>query len=204
MNLFAFLAIVAFPTMARNLYTGNIIKTSLAIMDLHFIFTVLQFTSAFFRIQPIQDRRQLTRVLRHRRPLAALSPGGKAFTTEPSNKKSSGKLPMPITVLSGFLGAGKTTFLQHMIENEKGLKFGLVVNDMASVNVDSKYIKKMTSNAFDGVDTLELSNGCVCCSLAEDLVGSVIKLVEMAEAKQSWYDAIIVECSGIAEPRAIR
>ena len=71
------------------------------------------------------------------------------------------KYPMPITIISGFLGAGKTTFLKHMIQNESGKKFGLVVNDMASVNIDSKMIKQITKNAFDGVDTLELSNGCV-------------------------------------------
>ena len=66
---------------------------------------------------------------------------------------------------------GKTTFLQHMIHNEVGMKFGLVVNDMASVNVDSKLIRQQTSDGFGGVDTLELQNGCVCCSLAEDLIG---------------------------------
>ena len=67
--------------------------------------------------------------------------------------------------------AGKTTFLQHMIQNEVGMKFGLVVNDMASVNVDSKLIRQQTSDG--GVDTLELQNGCVCCSLAEDLIGYI-------------------------------
>lgn len=151
----------------------------------------------------MRDQR-VSRALCKRLPLASVTAGAGFGTTQESKKAQKGKLPMPITVLSGFLGAGKTTFLQHMIQNEKGLKFGLVVNDMASVNVDSKYIKKVTKNEFDGVDTLELSNGCVCCSLAEDLVGSVIKLVDMAEAKGAYYDHIVVECSGIAEPRAIR
>jgi G3E family GTPase len=84
------------------------------------------------------------------------------------------------------------------------MKFGLVVNDMATVNVDSKLIKQQTVGSFDGVDTLELQNGCVCCSLAEDLIASVSKLVSIAEGKQTNYDHIIVECSGIAEPRKIR
>ena len=112
---------------------------------------------------------------------------------------------MPITVLSGFLGAGKTSFLTHAVNNNNNSKFGLVVNDMANVNVDSKLIKKQTSdNAFDGIDTMELSNGCVCCTLAEDMMASVARLVALSNTKQVPYDHIIVECSGIAEPRNIR
>ena len=112
---------------------------------------------------------------------------------------------MPITVLSGFLGAGKTSFLTHAVNNNNDSKFGLVVNDMAKVNVDSKLIKKQTSgNAFDGIDTMELSNGCVCCTLAEDMMASVARLVALSNTKQVPYDHIIVECSGIAEPRNIR
>ena len=112
---------------------------------------------------------------------------------------------MPITVLSGFLGAGKTSFLTHAVNNNNNSKYGLVVNDMANVNVDSKLIKKQTSsNAFDGIDTMELSNGCVCCTLAEDMMASVARLVELSNTKQVPYDHIIVECSGIAEPRNIR
>jgi len=111
---------------------------------------------------------------------------------------------MPITILSGFLGAGKTSFLQHVLHSQTGMKFGLVVNDMATVNVDSKLIKQQTIGAFDGVDTLELQNGCVCCSLAEDLIASVSQLVTIAERKNTNYDHVIVECSGIAEPRKIR
>ena len=127
-----------------------------------------------------------------------------------SSSSSSGSTPfdkdkkMPITVLSGFLGAGKTSFLQHVLQSQNGMKFGLVVNDMATVNVDSKLIKQQTVGSFDGVDTLELQNGCVCCSLAEDLIASVSKLVSIAEGKQTNYDHVIVECSGIAEPRKIR
>jgi G3E family GTPase len=118
----------------------------------------------------------------------------------PQEKKLSAT---PITVLSGFLGAGKTTFLNHLLQNQKGLKFGLVVNDMASVNVDAKQVRSQTQS-LDGIDTMELQNGCICCSLAEDLIASLSKLVEMAELKGAKYDHIIVECSGIAEPRRIR
>jgi G3E family GTPase len=115
---------------------------------------------------------------------------------------------MPITVMSGFLGAGKTSFLQNAVKNAEGLRYGLVVNDMAAVNVDSKLIKRQTSGApggpFDGIDTMELQNGCVCCTLAEDMMASVSQLVQLADTKGMPYDHIIVECSGIAEPRNIR
>ena len=115
------------------------------------------------------------------------------------------KKVMPITVLSGFLGAGKTSFLQHVLNSQTGVKFGLVVNDMATANVDAKQIKTQTIGAgVDGIDTLELQNGCVCCSLAEDLIASVSQLVSISERKEANYDHVIVECSGIAEPRKIR
>ncbi len=119
---------------------------------------------------------------------------------------SQDKLPkqMPITVLSGFLGAGKTSFLNHALSNNNGIKFGLVVNDMATVNVDSKQIRQQNIASVDGIDTMELQNGCVCCSLAEEMIASVSKLVSLSELKGTRYDHIVIECSGIAEPRKIR
>jgi G3E family GTPase len=124
----------------------------------------------------------------------------------------------PITVLSGFLGAGKTTYLNHLLNNRQGLRFGLIVNDMASVNIDAKQIKSQTmqqqqlqgevNNKEGGgdIETMELQNGCVCCSLSDDLMASISRLVNMANMKTGSppYDHIIVECSGIAEPRRIR
>jgi G3E family GTPase len=73
---------------------------------------------------------------------------------------------------------------------------------MAEVNVDSKLIRQQSREG--DVETLELQNGCVCCSLAEDLLAGISKLVKLADAKNSRYDHIVVECSGIAEPRKIR
>jgi G3E family GTPase len=113
---------------------------------------------------------------------------------------------IPVTVLSGFLGSGKTSFLQKLVnsnENNKN-RIGLVVNDMAAVNIDAKQIKQQTLGTFDGIDTMELQNGCVCCTLAEDLLASVTRLVTLSDLKGYTYDHIIVECSGIAEPRKIR
>lgn len=117
---------------------------------------------------------------------------------------SSNSSVMPITVLSGFLGAGKTSFLQHTLSGRQGTTFGLVVNDMATVNVDAKQIRRQSLSSEDGIDTMELQDGCVCCTLAEDLIASVSKLVSMSDLKNTRYDHIVVECSGIAEPRKIR
>lgn len=117
---------------------------------------------------------------------------------------STSSVPMPITVLSGFLGAGKTSFLNHILNNQVGMKFGLVVNDMATINVDAKQIKQQNIGSADGIDTMELQNGCVCCSIAEELIASVSKLVSLSDIKGSKYDHIILECSGVAEPRKIR
>ncbi len=110
----------------------------------------------------------------------------------------------PITVLSGFLGAGKTTYLNYLLDNREGLKFGLVVNDMASVNIDAKQVRTQTLQSNSGIDTMELQNGCVCCSLADDLIASISRLVSVKEEQKEHYDHIVVECSGIAEPRRIR
>lgn len=130
---------------------------------------------------------------------AVLNPLSMALSTAPAAAKPT--KPMPITVLSGFLGAGKTTFLNRLLANKQGVRFGLVVNDMASVNIDAKQINRM--NLGNGIDTMELANGCVCCSMAEDLMASVSKLIDLADT-QGEYDHIVVECSGIAEPRRIR
>lgn len=130
------------------------------------------------------------------------APNNDVDSHQSGTAKASNK--MPITVLSGFLGAGKTTFLQNVLSNKEGKKFGLVVNDMATVNVDAKQIRQQSIGSDDGIDTMELQNGCVCCTLAEDMIASVSKLISLSEIKGSKYDHIIVECSGIAEPRRIR
>lgn len=112
--------------------------------------------------------------------------------------------PKPVTILSGFLGAGKTTFLQHTLANRGTQKFGLIVNDMATVNVDAKQIRQQTFDSSNGITTMELQDGCVCCNLSEDMFASLSNLLSVADLKKESYDHIVVECSGIAEPRKLR
>ena len=120
---------------------------------------------------------------------------------------------VPVTVLSGVLGAGKTTLLGHILHNREGLRVGMVVNDMAAVNVDAALLRGegggggggggSSSSGGGGLvrgdDALvELSNGCVCCTLREDLLAELLAL-----ARGGRFDVLVVESSGISEPMAV-
>lgn len=111
---------------------------------------------------------------------------------------------IPVTIISGFLGAGKTTFLENILSQNGEKRYGLVVNDMASINIDSKLIKSKASLSSQNIDMIELQNGCICCNLSNDLLVTVAQLASLAEVKGFTYDHIVVECSGISEPRKIR
>eukprot|EP00854_Cymbomonas_tetramitiformis_P008065 gene8065-9578_t len=104
----------------------------------------------------------------------------------------------PITVLHGFLGSGKTTLLQQWLNNKDGRQVGVVVNDMAEVNIDSELVQTEFGDASDFM--LQLENGCACCSLGDDMINSIEHLIRTAAAQNRAYDHIIVECSGVAEP----
>ena len=141
--------------------------------------------------------------------------------------------PIPIILLAGFLGSGKTSTLKHLLENNSNVKIGVVVNDVASVNIDAKLLSNpgrrmndcngeesssaaaaakttttisstaaaVTSFIDDDDDTIELQNGCACCSLADELLSSVVRLTKGGERD---LDAIIVELSGVADPMAVK
>lgn len=126
---------------------------------------------------------------------------------------------MPVTVLSGFLGSGKTSCLQHLLSNSEGLKIAVVVNDVAAVNIDSKLVRGTTvtaggaggdaeteSGSTPPAGIVELQNGCACCSQDGELLSAVSELISLSDLRQEEerFDHIVVEMSGVAEPRSVR
>ena len=110
---------------------------------------------------------------------------------------------LPTTVLSGFLGAGKTTLLNHILRNREGLKVAVIVNDMSEVNIDASLVEKSAENAGTALSRtdekmVEMSNGCICCSLREDLLIEVRKLAE-----EGRFDYLLIESTGIGEPMPV-
>ena len=99
----------------------------------------------------------------------------------------------PVTVLTGFLGAGKTTLLNRILNGDHGMKVGVLVNDFGSINIDADLVVDVDS------DVISLANGCVCCSIRDDLSEALIQIIERPERPEY----IVLEASGVAEPTGI-
>ena len=159
--------------------------------------TMLLLACRVARVRALQAPRKFGRL----RPLSST-------VAEPGTNK------VPVTLLSGFLGTGKTTLLRNLLEEasqDKDSKVGVVVNDMAAVNIDAKITaRRLDLDETDGpkmqgaAEFVEIGDGCVCCSMADELFTTLAELAAVSSMKGYRYNHIVIEATGIAEPRSIR
>ena len=114
------------------------------------------------------------------------------------HKKNMNRQEIPVLLLTGYLGSGKTTLVNRILSNEKGIRFAVIVNDIGEVNIDADLIQRGGVVGTQDDSLVALQNGCICCTLKTDLMNQITELIQMRR-----FDYIVIEASGICEPEPI-